>query len=327
MTDKNENKPVAAPERVEETPQGGKIYAASRASVPERPAMWKKLREQGVRIVSSWIDEAEPTADLGELWARIATEIASADVLVLYAEKEDFPLKGAFIEAGLALGMGKPIRVVLPGVELEAPSYRPIGSWIKHPLVSIHSDVEEACQFVSSQPEAAGTGEPAKELSDLLCSVHANLDKAGKLKPFDNCIACIRNQRDELLVKRFVESLQKGGKEHQVNGVLGAVGRAEGVEVRPFKTCGHRSDGNAVCQYCRNEAAGEPAPTETEAGSRPSARTAVEQGGTHVDLAKCGCGCEPCIRGKHCTSTPCSSSVLQEAQQIKFDIEAIEALQ
>lgn len=37
------------------------------------------------------------------------------------------------------------------------------------------------------------------ELDNLLCPVHASLDKRGDLKPFDNCIACIRNQRDELL--------------------------------------------------------------------------------------------------------------------------------
>ena len=38
----------------------------------------------------------------------------------------------------------------------------------------------------------------AKSLSDLLCPPHANLDAAGHLEPFDNCIACIRAERDEL---------------------------------------------------------------------------------------------------------------------------------
>ncbi len=32
----------------------------------------------------------------------------------------------------------------------------------------------------------------------LLCPVHASLDSRDELKPFDNCIACIRNERDEL---------------------------------------------------------------------------------------------------------------------------------
>lgn len=109
--------------------------------------MWRQLREAGIEIVSTWIDEAEPgeTADLGELWVRIAREIASADRLVLYVEADDFPLKGAFIEVGIALGMGKPIVLVAPEIEFSAPSYRPIGSWIKHPLVTLCSDIWEAC--------------------------------------------------------------------------------------------------------------------------------------------------------------------------------------
>ena len=48
-------------------------------------------------------------------------------------------------------------------------------------------------------PEAPkGATEDAKRLADLLCPPHANLDANGKLEPFDNCIACIRNERDEL---------------------------------------------------------------------------------------------------------------------------------
>jgi len=38
----------------------------------------------------------------------------------------------------------------------------------------------------------------AKRLADLLCPPHAHLDAHGQLLPFDNCIACIRVERDEL---------------------------------------------------------------------------------------------------------------------------------
>jgi hypothetical protein len=41
----------------------------------------------------------------------------------------------------------------------------------------------------------------AKRLSDLLCPVHASLDSRHDLTPFDNCIACIRVERDELREK------------------------------------------------------------------------------------------------------------------------------
>ena len=109
-----------------------RIYIASRASIPERAAGWRKYRANGVDIVSSWIDEAGEgqTADFGELWARIWREIASCNRLVLYAEPGDFPLKGALVEVGMALAMEKPIVACLPGVTLEGRTFRPIGSWI-----------------------------------------------------------------------------------------------------------------------------------------------------------------------------------------------------
>lgn len=114
--------------------KAGPIYVASRASVPERPAMWRELRRSGWQIVSSWIDEAGvgETDDFADLWDRIVREIASANKVVLYAAQDDFPLKGAILECGIAIGMGKPVIVCLPGVKVEGPSFRPIGSWIAH---------------------------------------------------------------------------------------------------------------------------------------------------------------------------------------------------
>lgn len=122
------------------------VYVASRASVSARGRMWRNLRSQGVPITSSWIDEdgEGQTADLSDLWKRITNEIRAADYLILYAEADDFPLKGAFIEAGIALGMGKQVIVCLPNVELDPRSCRPIGSWINHPLVSRCDDLNKA---------------------------------------------------------------------------------------------------------------------------------------------------------------------------------------
>lgn len=127
------------------------VYVISRASVPARPAMWRDLRDRkGWHIVSTWIDEAGPgeTKDLADLWVRVTDEIRSSFGVILYAEADDFPLKGALIEAGFALGLGKPVGVVLPGVELDPVSYRPIGSWIRHPLVSMFGNVENALSAI-----------------------------------------------------------------------------------------------------------------------------------------------------------------------------------
>lgn len=126
-------------------PRSG-FYVASRASVPERSAMWRELRDRGVKINSTWIDEAGEgeTQDFAELWTRIDLEINRSKALVLYAETDDFPLKGALIEVGIAIGLGIPVRVVIPGVRLEKRSMRPVGSWLLHPLVSVCRSVEEA---------------------------------------------------------------------------------------------------------------------------------------------------------------------------------------
>jgi hypothetical protein len=110
------------------------IYVASRV---HHAWLWRELRAAGYPITATWIDESGEgeTADMGELWARIREEITAATALVLYARADDFPLKGALIEAGMALAMGKPIFLVLDGVTLEEKSMRPVGSWILHSQV------------------------------------------------------------------------------------------------------------------------------------------------------------------------------------------------
>lgn len=129
------------------------VYVASRASNPERPAMWRELRAQGRPIISTWIDEAGPgeTADMGELWARIEREVRGSCGVVLYARGEDFPLKGALVEVGMAIGAGLPVAVVLPdGVE-DWHSCRPVGSWVRHPLVQFHATPEGAMRALTGR--------------------------------------------------------------------------------------------------------------------------------------------------------------------------------
>lgn len=132
------------------------LYVASRASVPDRPAMWRRLRDgDGWKISSTWIDEAGEgeTADLSELWARIEREIRSSDGLILYAEAEDFPLKGALVEVGIAIGQGIPVAVVMPNPSILDPrSLRPLGSWAKHPSCRIFDSVENAKSWIGGTP-------------------------------------------------------------------------------------------------------------------------------------------------------------------------------
>lgn len=139
------------------------IYVASRASLPERPARWRQLRDAGWPIVSTWIDEAGEgeTADLGELWTRIESEVRRSAGLLLYVESDDFPLKGALIEVGMALGMGRRVGVYAPGVSLEERSMRPLGSWARHPMVSMFDTLEAARDWVLAAPEGAARSQVA----------------------------------------------------------------------------------------------------------------------------------------------------------------------
>lgn len=157
------------------------IYVASRASLPERGQMWRTFREQGVAIISTWIDEdgEGQTESFSDLWIRIANEVSQAEKIVLYAETGDFPLKGALIEVGIALGMKKPVVVCLPGVDVAARSCRPIGSWIKHPLVTRIDNVAEALRF---QPESQIILDADKCAHDQF-QIHCQVDRIDDVNP------------------------------------------------------------------------------------------------------------------------------------------------
>lgn len=126
-------------------------YIASRASLPERSEAWRKLRDvDGYLIVSSWIDvvtqplNEDDTKPLHAIWENITQEVTTAERVIVYAEPDDFPLKGTLVEVGMALAVGTPIYLVLPGVEIEEETFRPIGSWINHPLVKRVNSMSEA---------------------------------------------------------------------------------------------------------------------------------------------------------------------------------------
>jgi len=134
----------------------GGIYVASRSSVPARAAMWRELRGQGAPIISSWIDESGEgqTASFSELWQRIVSEIRSCCGLIVYVEPDDLPLKGAYVEVGMALALGKPVIVVAPGVAFnhDGKRPRPLGSWVAHPRVQFRDDIHSAIAALKEAP-------------------------------------------------------------------------------------------------------------------------------------------------------------------------------
>lgn len=121
---------------------GMKFYVASKTRHAE---MWKKLRARGLTVTSSWIDEAGEgeTGDYKELWDRIEREVRGSDALLFYADGSDSGWKGAFFEAGIAVGHGIPIYMILDHVKLEGITDRPLGSWIRHPAVTMVSSIAQ----------------------------------------------------------------------------------------------------------------------------------------------------------------------------------------
>jgi hypothetical protein len=142
-----------------------RICVASRASLDARPAMWRAFRDDGWPIISTWIDEAAAgqTECLTELWSRIEREVTTATALIFYAEPEDFPLKGAYIEVGMAMAAGVPIGVVVPGVPLDPPSYRPVGSWVRYPGVRVFPTALAALDAAVSGVLSIGSPSPEAE--------------------------------------------------------------------------------------------------------------------------------------------------------------------
>lgn len=116
------------------------IYMASKT---KHAHLWRALRNNGLPIISTWIDEANPgeTADFSCLWTRCIAESSRADVTIVYAEPGEI-LKGAFVEVGCALASGK--RVLAVGL--------PQGlSVLAHPRVelwdSLHNAIGRARQL------------------------------------------------------------------------------------------------------------------------------------------------------------------------------------
>jgi hypothetical protein len=87
-----------------------RVYTASKV---KHAPLWVRLRDEGLHVIATWIDEAGEgqTPDRSELAERCLREVGMADLLLLYCEPDDL-LKGALVEAGAALALGKPVLCV-----------------------------------------------------------------------------------------------------------------------------------------------------------------------------------------------------------------------
>lgn len=115
-----------------------RIYMASKM---HHGAWWKQLysNDPDIHIVSRWPfleEDILPTPENArKFWYDDASDIASAHVVIVYAESED-KLRGALVEAGIAIGIGR--QVIAVGCH---PDY---GTWQYHPFVIRVETLEEA---------------------------------------------------------------------------------------------------------------------------------------------------------------------------------------
>lgn len=124
------NEPAQAP-----VPRRG-IYVASRV---HHAPMWRKLRDEGAPIVSTWIDVENPV--YRDHWRMILAQVPTCDALVLHLTPEDVPLKGAFVEVGIALAHGLRVFVSTPPGTNEATL---AGSWVWSPGVTVCAGLDDA---------------------------------------------------------------------------------------------------------------------------------------------------------------------------------------
>jgi len=111
------------------------IYVASHIRFID---FWKKLRDSGVAISSTWIDRVPARGDkeaISRLWLNCFEEIRQSDMIMVKAEKED-RLKGVLAEVGAALVLGKPVYLVGENNNM--------GDIYHHPLFYKVSSPEEA---------------------------------------------------------------------------------------------------------------------------------------------------------------------------------------
>lgn len=125
-----------------------KLYTASKIHHAEK---WQRLRSawKEIEFTSRWIDMAHieagykpPPSLYRQCWLMDRADVLSSDYLLCYAEEQDH-LRGALVEAGMALASGIPIYTV--GDHLD------YGTWRYHPLVRNVPSLDDVRHEISGE--------------------------------------------------------------------------------------------------------------------------------------------------------------------------------
>lgn len=119
------------------------IYTASKI---HNAALFRTLRMNypEFEFTARWIDldQHEGTAttlDFRRFWIIDVADVCRSDFVLVYANTSDEPLRGALVEAGVAIGRG--IHVLAVG------DARCFGSWHNHPFVERFWGLPEALDY------------------------------------------------------------------------------------------------------------------------------------------------------------------------------------
>jgi hypothetical protein len=129
-----------------------KVYFASKLAYRD---LWKKYDGFSPRVIESvtrWVDYVLDSETQGfdynvlrcrQGWIANEEDIRAANVVIVFAGFDGADvLRGALVEAGMAIALGKPVVVVG-----ESDSY---GTWQHHPSVHKASTLVDACNLAVS---------------------------------------------------------------------------------------------------------------------------------------------------------------------------------
>lgn len=116
--------------------------------------MWRELSKLWPHVIfhARWLKHNEiGTPDLkeyaGRFWLEDQQDVKCADAVLVYAEEGEH-LRGALVEAGMAIAFTIPVIVVG-----EHPDY---GTWQYHPRVERAKNIEEAGEMLKHLDEMMG---------------------------------------------------------------------------------------------------------------------------------------------------------------------------
>jgi nucleoside 2-deoxyribosyltransferase len=120
-----------------------RVYTASKINTGK---LWRQLHTDWPEVYfhARWLKHnvlgTEDTNDnASKFWQEDVEDIKTSDYLIIYAVSRDEHLRGALVEAGIALGEGIPVIVV--------GEHKDYGTWQYHPLCKKVSSLEAARAF------------------------------------------------------------------------------------------------------------------------------------------------------------------------------------